>query len=266
MVVNLGFIDLDKIADSGQCFRWEKTGSGSYVIPSGRNTLIVRQAAPDTIEADCSPEEWKRYWATYFDAGTDYEAIVKSIDPSDSYLTAAAEAAHGIRILKQEPWETIASFIISQNNNIPRIKASIQKLCAVFGHFPSASDIILCSPKVLSKLGLGYRDEYLWKAAMEYIDEEPSFLDGWFEPDRQRHGTTYEEERAYFLTYKGIGEKVADCICLYGYGHKEAFPMDVWMKRIVVQHYRGSFPVEKYQPYAGVMQQFMFYYERQCKA
>ncbi len=264
--VELNFIDLDKIADSGQCFRWEKTGDHEYCIASGEKTLTVKQNTPNAIDVNCSEAEWDSYWAAYFDADTDYQAIVSSIDPCDSYLVRAAYAARGIRILKQEPWEAIVSFIISQNNNIPRIKASIQRLCATFGRFPSADDITLCSPNVISKLGLGYRDEYLWKAALQYaIDEPNDFLDGWFEQDRQQHGTTYEEERTYYMTYKGIGEKVADCICLYGLGHKEAFPMDVWMKRIIAQYYGGSFPIEKYQPYAGVLQQFMFYYERQCK-
>lgn len=253
MLLDLGFIDLDKIAESGQCFRWEKTDDHEYIIPACGKTLKVRQSAPDVIDADCTIDEWHHGWAAYFDAYTDYRAIVASIDPKDEYLTRAAEAAHGIRILKQSLWEVIASFIISQNNNIPRIKTTIKRMCDTFGDFPSASRLTLCDHSIVRSFGLGYRDTYLLDAAIRYLCDEP---------ESEHRSDSYAEARAYYLTYKGIGEKVADCICLYGLGHKEAFPIDVWMKRIVGAHYKGRFPVEQYKRSAGVLQQFMFYYER----
>ena len=112
------FFDLDKIADSGQCFRWEKLGRRHYRIPAMGKLLTIYQPAPNLIEADCTLEAWDQTWQSYFDLDTDYNAIRDAIDPEDYYLRAAASEAEGIRILRQDLWETMASFIISQNNNI----------------------------------------------------------------------------------------------------------------------------------------------------
>ncbi len=253
MRINVSFLDLKKIADSGQCFRWECLGPGQYRIPAFGKALAVAQPAPDTLEVHCTPGEWKRLWAPYFDMDTDYEAIVGSVDPGDGYLRAAVEAARGIRILRQEPWEALASFLISQNNNIPRIKGIIRRLCEAFGDFPKPGELAPCSLESLLGFGLGYRAKYLREAAVRFL------LDGREGP--QPPGE-YARDRLYFQSYSGVGEKVADCICLFGLGHKEAFPVDTWIRRILREQYGGRFPMERYRPWAGVLQQFMFYYER----
>lgn len=253
MRIDSSFFDLEKIAASGQCFRWECLGGNQYRIPAFGKVLDIAQTAPDALEARCTAEEWEQLWAPYFDMDTDYEAIVRSIDPQDGYLMAAGQAAQGIRILRQEPWETLVSFLISQNNNIPRIKTTIRRLCDAFGDFPTAEQIASGSPKTLSDCGLGYRAQYLWEAAVRFLRDGGSGPRG--------HGD-YAQARMYFQSYNGIGEKVADCICLFGLGHKEAFPVDTWIKRILREQYAGSFPIQQYQPYAGVLQQYMFYYER----
>lgn len=253
MKIGISYFNLDKIADSGQCFRWVQIGNGSYHIRAFGKMLKATQVTPDIIEVDCTPHEWARIWTRYFDLETDYGSIVATIDPRDTYLTAAAKSACGIRILRQELWETIASFIISQNNNIPRIKGTIQKLCSFFGSFPSANTLNLCNLESLRSVGLGYRAEYLAEAAARYLFDEPEELCS---------RMSLEESRMYFLTYNGIGPKVADCICLFGLGHKGAFPVDTWIKRIITTHYNGRFPIERYRPFAGVLQQFMFYHER----
>lgn len=253
MRITNSFLNLEKIEQSGQCFRWERLGPHRYRIPAFGKVLDIAQPAPDTLQAHCAPEEWERLWAPYFDMDTDYEAIVRSIDPEDEYLNAAVQAARGIRILRQEPWETLASFLISQNNNIPRIKAIIQRLCQAFGAFPKPQDIALCDLDRLLGFGLGYRAKYLREAAVRYV------RDG---RDKLRIQGDYAQERAYYQGYYGVGEKVADCICLFGLGHKEAFPIDTWIKRIIREQYAGRFPLERYRPHAGVLQQYMFYYER----
>lgn len=206
MYILAPYLDLDKIAESGQCFRWRKTGDRAYQIPAFGKVLNARHTAvPDEVELDCSPEDYYGIWADYFDLETDYGQYERELNTrSDTgpYLHAAARAARGIRILKQELWETILSFIISQNNNIPRIKGCIERLCERFGGFPDAGSIARSGPKV------------------------------------------------------------ANCICLYGLGHKEAFPRDVWIKRIEAERFGGHFPEESYPGFAGVLQQYIFFYER----
>lgn len=172
MYILAPYLDLDKIAESGQCFRWKKTGDRAYQIPAFGKVLNARHTAvPDEVELDCSPEDYYGIWADYFDLETDYGQYERELNTrSDTgpYLHAAARAARGIRILKQELWETILSFIISQNNNIPRIKGCIEKLCERFGGFPSAGRIARSGPKGLDGMGLGYRQDYIIDAAIAY--------------------------------------------------------------------------------------------------
>ena len=253
MELAVDFFDLGRMADSGQCFRWEKIGENQYRIPAFGRLLTVAQPKPDMIRADCSSSEWEQVWAPYFDMDTDYNVIVRDIDPRDAYLQAAAEASHGMRILRQELWEIVVSFIISQNNNIPRIRRIIQRLCGAFGGFPKAEGIASAGEDTLRDLGLGYRAKYLWEAAGRFLRDER---------DKPCGHRGYAQERLYFQSYNGIGAKVADCICLFGLGCKEAFPIDTWIRRIINDYYEGRFPIERYSSSAGVLQQYMFYYER----
>ncbi len=246
-------MDLGKIAQSGQCFRWRREDESAYVIPAGERVLRIRQSAPELYDVDCDEQDWRDVWFPYFDLGSDYDAYIAAIDPKDDYLLAAAKAAAGIRILRQPLWETVASFIISQNNNIPRIQGILRRLCGEKDAFPTAASVAANSEERLRALGLGYRAAYLKEAARRFDEEQPASLCA---------GRGYGENRAYFQGYLGVGPKVADCICLYGLGHKEAFPMDVWMKCIVREHYAGCFPLWRYEGFAGVMQQYLFYYER----
>lgn len=175
------------------------------------------------------------------------------------YIWEAERAARGIRILRQDLWEVIVSFLISQNNNIPRIRQSLEKMCERFGGFPSAQQIAKSGPKGMSGLGLGYRDKYIIDAAITYCG------DGDGTTERILKSLSYDDAMKYLLTWQGVGEKVANCICLYGLGHKEAFPRDVWIKRIEAEHFGGHFPDEDFPEYAGVLQQFIYYYERSRK-
>jgi len=259
LIVRCSNLNLDQIEQSGQCFRWERIDEGTYSIPAYGIILIARQIAPDTIDVNCSTYEWDDVWSRYFDINNDYSAVIERISQEDKYLAAAAAYGSGIRLLRQPLWETIASFIISQNNNIPRIKTLIKRLCAGNVIFPSAERIALeYSPDALRAIGLGYRSEYLYEAACRYI-AVPDTLG-------QFRRMTYEEARKQLMSYKGIGEKVADCVCLYGLQHYEAFPIDKWMKRIVQNHYGGRFPSSHYAGIQGILQQYMFFYERSLAA
>ncbi|GHU73502.1 DNA glycosylase [Clostridia bacterium] len=252
-MVKSGPISLDKIARSGQTFRWRAVEDSLYIIPALGRELHARQVATDSVEFSCSEIEWEDVWADYFDWNTDYAAIAALANPDDTYLTAACQAAYGMRMLRQDLWETIVSFICSQNNNIPRITGMLNRICGACDGFPDAERLLDAGRGALSSCGLGYRMEYLIRAAEQFIADKPrSFL----------YGYGYAKAREYLLTYHGIGPKVADCICLYGLGMAGAFPRDVWVKRIESRHYGGAFPVELYPDCAGILQLFMFWYER----
>lgn len=253
------FCDLDKIAESGQCFRWKKIGEHSYEIPAYGKVLRARQDyGNDCLYFDCTQSEYDTIWKDYFDFDTDYEQYEREAITQSSmnqYLRDAIVASRGIRILKQDLWETIVSFIISQNNNIPRIKGCIGRFCDRFGGFPEPHQILERGLEGLDGLGLGYRQEYILKAATLYNDDVERLL----------RNLSYEDAMKYLTSWKGIGPKVADCVCLFGLAHKEAFPRDVWVKRIEANHFNGHFPEENYPGCAGVLQQYIFFYERNRK-
>ncbi len=251
MRIEVKNFDLDQIADSGQCFRWEGA-QGSYRIPAFNRLLSVSQRG-NVLEADCTQAEWNEIWEDYFDLKCDYGAYIASVDPDDAYLSSATAAGAGMRILRQELWEVLVSFIVSQNNNIPRIKSTLKKLCDMFGGFPTPQALTSADVGALHQIGLGYRDAYLPAAAKRFI------ADGLESGAPKR---SYEEDKKYLMSYLGIGPKVADCVCLFGLYHKEAFPIDTWVKKILREHYSGGFPLDRYPCSAGVMQQYMFFYER----
>ena len=256
MLLQAEHLDLAQIAESGQCFRW-LPGPDGWLIPVFGKTLRVRQQAPDVIEADCDSAEWNALWHNYFDLDTDYGAIIANIDPEDAYLSAAAAYGSGIRILRQPLWETVASFIISQNNNIPRIRGIVGRLCPACADFPAPDRIAALSESDLRAAGLGYRAPYLRAAALRFLGENDADT---------LPALSYPDARSRLMQYPGIGEKVADCICLFALHHLDAFPMDKWMKHIVKTRYAGQFPLERYPGTRGVMQQYMFFYERALSA
>ena len=253
MIVTCAQLDLEQIDRSGQCFRWQREEDGAYRIPAYGRVLRARQLSADTVELDCTQADWQDVWADYFDMQTDYAAIMAQIDPEDAYLRAAAACGSGIRILRQPLWEVIAAFIISQNNNIPRIRGSMARLCGGEADFPGPQAVARMDEQSLRTMGLGYRAEYLLRAAQTF--SEAQVLDA-------LAAMPYAQAREQLTACRGIGPKVADCICLFGLGHREAFPVDTWVRRIVQQHYGGCFPCERYAGVQGIMQQWMFAYER----
>ncbi len=270
--------DLGKIADSGQCFRFnEVPGSGSgnagvvhkrYSVAAVNRHLFVTELGQDRYEFGCSEDEFESFWKRYFDLDISYSDIRGKINKEkDSYLYNASEYGKGIRILRQDPWEMLISFIISQRKNIPAIKASIEKLCALAGDvicedeeigkiysFPTPEQLSSLSLEQLSGCSLGYRDKYVHQAALDVVSGAVDLQ----ALERASDDRLMEE----LLKLYGVGVKVANCEILFGYHRLDAFPKDVWINRVLETRYPEGFPFDDYAPYNGVMQQYLFFFSR----
>ncbi len=254
--------DLKKIFECGQCFRWDLDTSGRYKgVAGGYPALLYTQKNVLIIE---SPNTSYSFWYNYFDLALDYQKIRESI-AIDDYIRAASDYGTGIRILRQDKWETLCSFILSQCNNIPRIKQLIESLCRLLGDpvefngetfysFPSAEAIASVTMDELSSVRAGYRIPYIWNAAQAVaagdIDLDALSLK---DPD-----IALRELK----TLSGVGNKVANCVILFGLHMLSAFPIDVWIKKVLNEHYEKGFSASVFGPYAGIAQQYMFYYAR----
>ena len=262
-------LNLEQIAESGQCFRMNKTTQGSYTLVALGKYLELRQEEKNSIWLSCSEEEFDLLWRDYFDLDYDYGRIVKVLTTgNDPFLREAAAYGYGIRILKQDFFEMLISYIISQNKNIPAIKSCIEGLCSRYGSpireegtgrilahtFPEPKALANADKEELRSLKVGYRDEYILRASQAVALEE---IDS-----KAIRGYSYEEAHKLLKGIHGIGDKVANCICLYGLHHIEVFPVDVWIKRVLEEIYQGEFRQEQYEGYLGIVQQYMFYYMR----
>lgn len=256
VVIKADDINLKQIADSGQIFRMTEEGENCYRVWFREYTTLVSENDGE-ISFHCSENEFKTIWHDYFDLGTNYAEIKALVDENDAYLKKAVASGYGIRILRQDLWEMIISFMISQNNNIPRIKKSIEKLCGLTkdGSFPNPEILAKVSVEELHSFGLGYRDEYIHRIANKVVAGE-------FLPEKLI-GLSYEEAKKALMKEHGIGKKVADCICVFGLHLLEAFPIDTHVKQILAEHYKDGFPFERYKGYEAVIQQYMFYYDLQ---
>jgi len=243
-------------------------GENKYSLIAYDRYIELAQLDEDLIEISCDDEGYNKIWKNYFDLEYDYGAIVDQLENGpDEFLKKAAIYGKGIRILRQEPFETLISFIISQNKNIPSIKACIERICQVYGKrkedpvtgiiyytFPVPEKLAEAKQEDLRALKLGYRDEYIIEASRAVsggkLDLEALKI------------SSHEEAVKALKNIRGIGDKVANCISLYGLHHIEAFPVDVWMKRVLYDYYDNKFDLSKYHGYAGIVQQYMFYYIR----
>ena len=258
----------DAIAESGQCFRMTGDRCGDIRLIAFGRQLTIQRAAEDTFIFNCSREEFDSIWRGYFDLDTDYSSFRRQIKEDDSFLRRAAEFGTGIRILRQEPFEMLISFIISQRKSIPAIRTSIERLCESFGEkkilpgsgerdagcfyaFPKPEALAAADEKALSACGLGYRVSYVREAALKAASGS---LKGF---DELPTGELIEA----LMELKGVGIKVASCVALFGYHRLEVAPVDVWMKRVIDGVYGGSLP-EEYSDCAGVIQQYLFNYAR----
>ena len=261
------YLDMRKIADSGQVFRFNKTDDGSYDLIANNKHLRIQKLIDNkdinTYELDCSEEDYNKIWKDYFDIDTDYSIYTDDLDENDIYLQKACEYSKGIRILRQDKWEMLISFIISQRKSIPAIKSSIEKMAVNLGEeiddriyaFPKPQEILSADDTVLETCGLGYRLPYIRAAARDVIENGVDLYDS--------DNLSDEEFLEKLKEFKGVGVKVANCVLLFGYHRIGAFPIDVWVEKILNNHYDGTFPMERYKGYAGVLQQYMFFYERE---
>ena len=259
-IKNVENFDLAQTLDCGQAFRWQVDGNGIWHGIAGGKCIRIYNQNKDIIIENSNLQDFESFWADYFDLSRDYGAIIKKFGQNTT-LKTAAEAASGIRILRQEPWETLCSFIISQNNNIPRIKGIISRLCENFGQkvedlytFPDAATLALLTPDDLAPIRSGFRAKYIIDAAQKVANGEIDL--------EALKDLSYDEAQEVLLKIKGVGPKVADCALLYGCGHIEAFPKDVWIKRALNEYFGGEIPACA-EGAAGIAQQYIFYYIRE---
>ena len=255
-------LSLPMTLDCGQAFRWS-SDDGKLWKGIAYNKYLELYIDNDTLVLlNTTEDDFNNIWKRYFDLERDYQKIIDSISENE-ILKSASSYGSGIRLLNQEPWETLCSFIISQNNNIPRIKCIIDRLCMNFGEnqngvytFPSANIIAKLSLEDLSVLRSGFRAKYILDAAKKVSSGEID-LDTLKSMD-------IDSARQELMKIKGVGPKVADCTLLFALEHIEAFPKDVWIKRAMEKLFGGQLP-ECAVPYAGIVQEYIFYYARTTK-
>lgn len=260
-ITNIKDLDLEQTLDCGQSFRWKKQNDGSFKGVAYNKSVSMNMQG-DTLYIDNATEEdFEKIWKNYLDLDLDYGKIRKDISKIHPVLKDAAKYAPGIRILQQEPYEALCTFIISQNNNIKRIKGIVERLCESFGEqlpdgeytFPKAEVIAQLTEEDLSPLRAGFRNKYI-------IDGAKKVASGEVNLDICKT-LPYEEARAELMKIKGVGVKVADCTLLFGMHRIEAFPVDVWMRRAMEKLF-PDMTAEDFGQYAGIAQQYIFHYSR----
>ncbi len=274
MIIENTDFDAGKIAESGQCFRMVLNEHGGYDVIHKSRYLNIKPVSYDettgffSLELDCTSEEYEEIWKSYFDMETDYAKMSSIVDEEDIFLNEAVKYGKGIRILKQDPWEMLISFIISQRKSIPAIRTSVERLCRLCGNaidtkygvkysFPDAKAVAALTMEELAGCGLGYRAEYVADAARKAAGGEFDVYG--------IEALGDEELRGELMSLRGVGVKVADCVMLFGYRRLDSFPEDVWIKRAMESEYPNGFPYGKYEGYGGIMQQYIFFYIRNRK-
>lgn len=284
IIENIPDFDIEDVLECGQCFHFTKLEEKEYEILACGKYLRVKQendASQENIKNrvilyDTSPKDYENIWKNYFDIERDYKKVKDKIVSIDGRLTSAVSAKSGIRILKQEFFETLISFIISQNKQIPHIKQIVHTISERYGEcielscgrcvytFPKVDKLYQVSEDELRECKVGFRAPYI-KDAVEKVHngEITEYL---------LKTMTVQEAREKLMTIKGVGEKVANCVLLFGLGFSDVFPVDVWMKRIMEYMYFGEdtkkeiiekFAMEKFGEYAGFAQQYLFFYGRE---
>lgn len=252
-------LDLAQTLDCGQSFRWVENDGKFSGVAYGKK-LDIYYDGDDLCLDNTTAEDFENIWKDYLDLDLDYGKIRAEISRLHPVLKEACAYAPGIRILRQEPWEALCTFIISQNNNIKRIKGIVERLCESFGEktddyytFPTAERLAELSPDDLAPIRAGFRNKYI-------IDAAKNVSGGEVELEKCRT-IEYEKARSELMKIKGVGVKVADCTLLFGLHRVEAFPVDVWMKRAMEKLFPGM--TEKdFGDYAGIAQQYIFHYSR----
>lgn len=261
--------DIEQILECGQCFRFEKLSEKEYRIVAMGRVLTIKQDKDSISFSPCSEKDFREIWYEYFDLGRDY-TYIKELLSVDEVMRAACDFGSGIRILNQEPFECLVSFIISQNNRIPMIKKAVRNISEKWGTqrdgeylFPSPEALLSSDRDSLMECKTGFRHKYI-SDCLEKIAEKSICLE-------ELKGLPTDRAREELMKIKGVGVKVADCVLLFSLGKSEVFPTDVWIKRVMEYFWPSecvsmkeiqSFAREKWGIYAGFAQQYLFYYAR----
>ncbi len=262
-IFGISEFDLPHTLDCGQAFRWVCDQNNKWSgVAFGKYLELEKTNDGTIILYNTSKQDFENIWSDYFDLSRDYTEIVKKLSQNET-LKKACEYSYGIRILNQEPFETLCSFIISQNNNIKRIKGIIERLCENFGEykngyytFPTAEKIANLTLEDLAVLRSGFRAKYLLDAAKKVANGEVDL--------QNLKNLSLDDARNELMKIVGVGPKVADCCLLFSHRHTTAFPKDVWIKRAMEVLFQGELP-EIAQNYAGIAQQYIFFYARDTK-
>ena len=269
------------IFECGQCFRWNLEDDGSYTGVFNENVLNVKKGKDEVQFKGAVNGNIKKIVDEYFDLKRDYSKIKKELSEIDENLNLSIKYGNGIRILNQDLWETIISFIISANNNIPRIKGIIEKMSKKYGKeiyyngtkyytFPRPEDLENVTVEDFRNLGVGFRDIRLYKTTQMILENKIDLKSLYKEP------TTNVKEK--LLTLSGVGEKVADCILLFSTLKRfDVFPIDVWVRRVMNELYIKNedetkvnkreiqkLAYEKFGKLEGLAQQYLFYWKREA--
>lgn len=282
IIDNCTTFELRDIFECGQCFRWNEEQDGNYIGITKNNIIKVSKNQNEIVFESVGEDNLEELVTYYFDLKRDYEAIKEKLSKIDNNMKKSIEYGKGIRILNQDLWETIISFIISANNNIPRIKGIIEKISKAYGKeiifegksyytFPTVDELAKASIEDLRKLGLGFRDVRVYETT-KMIKEKQVDL------EKLKKEKDFSKVRNTLLTLPGVGPKVADCILLFSSLKRwEAFPIDVWVRRVMNELYIGNkeeakvkkeqiekIANEKFGSLAGIAQQYLFYWKREA--
>lgn len=276
--------ELKHIFDCGQCFRWKENEDGSYTGIFRENVINVKTENDKIIfQGICQNDKnIKEVCTQYFDLNRDYESIKNKLSKIDEYMEESIKFGYGIRILNQDLWETIISFIISANNNIPRIKGIIERIACKYGKkiiynekeyytFPTPEELSKASVEDLRNLGLGFRDVRVYETTQIIVNKEVDL-------EQLKEEKDFQKIRETLLTLPGVGPKVADCILLFSELKRwEAFPIDVWVRRVMNELYIKNENEEKvnkkliediahkkFGNLAGIAQQYLFFWKREA--
>ena len=268
------------IFECGQCFRWDEEPDGSYTGIVNNNVINVKKVDNTVYFTSLGADNLKELVDYYFDLGRDYEKIKETLSKIDEYLENSIKYGSGIRILNQDLWETIISFIISANNNIPRIKGIINRISMKYGNkiewngkeyytFPTVENLAKATVEDLRNLGLGFRDVRVYDTTHKILNKEVDL-------EKLHQETDTQKVRDTLLTLSGVGPKVADCILLFSTLKRfDVFPIDVWVRRVMNELYIKNedetkvnkreiekLAKEKYGDLEGLAQQYLFYWKR----
>lgn len=260
--------DLEKIASCGQCFRAKAVDDGMFRFISGDHVIYIEKTGEHEFSVSCTEDEWKSIWVSYFDLNRSYSSLYYEERDKHDFVHKAMDCGRGLRVLRQNPWEMLVTFIISQRKSIPAISKSVEALSEKYGHmikteyetiysFPTPEELAGASEEELQACSLGYRVPYIVDAVQRVTSGSLDL----------KAIADYDDAELLnaLQTVHGVGRKVANCICLFGYGRIACVPVDVWISRAVKEDCCGEDPFVLFTDNAGIIQQYIFYYMKNRK-